>query len=49
MNCTPGLTSRSTRPRDSIPFIIACCDNIVCCSRGAGYLRRYAATFFGEN
>jgi hypothetical protein len=38
-----AITSRSTRARDSFPFIIESVDLLECCSRGPGYLRRWAA------
>jgi hypothetical protein len=39
-----AITSRSTRPRDSLSFMLLFSGLLECCSRGAGYLRRYAQT-----
>jgi hypothetical protein len=37
-----GLTTGSTRPLDSISFIVNFSDNVECCSLAAGYPGRYA-------
>ena len=39
-----NITSRSTRPRDSISFMVVLSGLLEGCSRGAGYLRRWAAS-----
>jgi hypothetical protein len=38
-----GLTTGSTRPLDSMAFMVNFSDHVECCSLAAGYPGRYAA------